>query len=126
MTATWTALPSSPIGFGTMDLLTNGSVLMTDGGNQWAILTPNASGSYTSGSWKKLSNANYSRLYDATQVLQNGNVFVAGGEYGNGAATGEVYNTLTNTWTSLPSQSNTAPHSPLPIAILPAFPDSNC
>ena len=93
-----------------MDLLTNGSVLMTDGGNQWAILTPSltpdANGSYyTNGTWKKVSNANYSRLYDATQVLQNGNVFVAGGEYGNGSATGEVYNTLTNTWTSLPSQS---------------------
>ncbi len=88
-----------------MDLLTNGSVLMTDGGNQWAILTPNSSGSYVNGTWKKVSDANYTRLYDATQVLQNGNVFVAGGEYGNGAATGEVYNTLTNTWTSLPSQS---------------------
>jgi autotransporter-associated beta strand protein len=106
LAATWTSLAnSSPIGLGTMDLLTNGSVLMTDGGNQWAILTPNSSGSYVNGTWKKVSNANYTRLYDATQVLQNGNLFIAGGEYGNGAATGEVYNTLTNTWTSLPSQS---------------------
>ena len=90
---------------GTMELLTNGSVLMTDGGNQWAILTPSSSGSYVNGTWKKVSDANYSRLYDATQVLQSGQVFVAGGEYGNGAATGELYNPLTNTWTSLPSQS---------------------
>jgi autotransporter-associated beta strand protein len=106
LAATWTSLANSPpIGLGTMDLLTNGSVLMTDGGNQWAILTPSSSGSYINGTWKRISNANYTRLYDATQVLQNGNLFIAGGEYGNGAATGEIYNTLTNTWTSLPSQS---------------------
>jgi len=105
LAASWTSLVNSPpIGQGTMNLLTNGSVLMTDGGNQWAILTPDASGSYVNGTWKQVANANYTRLYDSTQVLQNGQVFVAGGEYGTGTSTGELYNPVTNTWTALPAQ----------------------
>ena len=105
LTATWTQLTTtSPIGDGTMNLLPNGSVLMTGGGNEWAILTPNASGSYTNGTWTRTSNADYTRLYDSTQVLQNGDVFVAGGEYGTGTSTGELYNPTTNTWIQLPSQ----------------------
>ena len=32
-------------------------------------------------------------------------MFVAGGEYGTGSDNGEVYDTLTNTWIQLPSQS---------------------
>jgi autotransporter-associated beta strand protein len=105
LTATWTKLANSPpVGTGTMDLLTNGSVLMAAGSNQWAILTPTASGSYINGTWTTISDADYTRLYDSTQVLQNGNVFVAGGEYGNGTATGEVYDPATNVWIQLPSQ----------------------
>ena len=105
LAATWTQLANSPpAGNGTMELLTNGSVLMTDGGNRWTILTPNASGSYVTATWTRASNADYTRLYDATDVLQNGEVFVAGGEYGTGADTGEVYNPATNVWIQLPSQ----------------------
>ena len=87
-----------------MELLTNGSVLMTNGGDEWSILTPSASGSYAAGTWIRTSNADYTRLYDATDVLQNGDVFVAGGEYGTGSDTGEVYNPTTNVWIQLPSQ----------------------
>jgi autotransporter-associated beta strand protein len=105
LSGTWTQLANaSPAGNGTMELLTNGSVLMTNGGNEWSILTPNSSGSYVNGTWTRVANADYTRLYDATDVLPNGDVFVAGGEYGTGSNTGEVYNPLTNTWIQLPSQ----------------------
>jgi regulation of enolase protein 1 (concanavalin A-like superfamily) len=109
LSGTWTKLANAaPGSVGTMMLLPNGSVMTTlDGdspGSDWGLLTPNASGSYINGTWARLANANDTRLFDASQVLQDGRVFVAGGEYGTGAATGETYNPLTNTWTRLPAQ----------------------
>ena len=107
LTGTWTTLPSAPGNVGTMMLLSNGTVLAHLGGDSggagWGLLTPNATGSYTAGAWSVLSTMHDSRLYFASQVLQNGNVFVAGGEYGTGAANSEIYNTLTNTWTYTPA-----------------------
>jgi regulation of enolase protein 1 (concanavalin A-like superfamily) len=109
LSGTWTALTNpAPGQVGTMELLPNGSVLATidgDGaGNNWGILTPNSSGSYVSGTWSHAANANDTRLFDSTDVLQDGSVFVAGGEDGNGDGTAEVYNPITNTWTLCPSQ----------------------
>ena len=43
------------------------------------------------------------RLFYASQVLTNGNVFVCGGEYGTGRGKAEVYNPLNNSWTATPS-----------------------
>ena len=70
----------------------------------WAKLTPDSTGSYINGTWTTLASGRDTRLYDASQVLKDGRVFVAGGEYGTGGSTGEVYNPLTNTWTALPAQ----------------------
>ena len=39
------------------------------------------------------------------QVLHNGDLFVAGGEYGTGGDAGEAYNPVTNVWTKLPTNS---------------------
>jgi hypothetical protein len=135
LTASWTPLVNpAPIAGGTMDLLPNGSVLMTDESyngntsNEWAILTPAANGSYTSGTWTRASNANQTHLYDATQVLPNGQVFVAGGEFGTGGQTGELYNPLTNTWMLMPSQPyggiSDAPSMLLPNGTVLIAPDS--
>ena len=109
MSGTWTTLANqAPGAVGTMELLSNGSVLTTtngDGaGNNFAILTPNSTGSYVNGTWTQTANANDTRLFDATAVLPSGNVFYAGGEYGSGNAAGEVYNPQTNTWTKAPAQ----------------------
>ena len=133
LTGTWTQLTnSSPIGEGTMNLLPNGSVLMTGGNDEWAILTPNSAGSYVSGTWTRTQNADYTRLYDSTQVLQNGDVFVAGGEFGTGSSTGELYNPTTNTWIQLPtnnfgefvdSQSDLLPNGN--VLITPVFPSQS-
>ena len=107
LSGTWTSLShGAPGGLGTMMLLPDGTVFAPINGtsSDWARLTPDSSGSYINGTWSRLASSRDTRLYDASQVLQDGRVFVAGGEYGTGAATGEVYTPLTNTWTALPSQ----------------------
>jgi hypothetical protein len=57
--------------------------------------------------WSNLAPMSFPRLYFASHVLQNGNVWVLGGEYsGFGLPavwtnTGEVYDTLANTWSPI-------------------------
>ena len=72
-------------------------------GNVWDKLTPDSTGSYINGTWSRLSPMHDTRLYFASQVLKDGRVFVAGGEYGSGKYTAETYNPLTNTWTMAPN-----------------------
>ena len=86
--------------------LTDGTIIAQQGGgnsNTWYKLTPTAAGSYLNGTWSQIASMNDTRLYYSSQVLQNGNVFVAGGEYGTGGSNAEIYNPLANTWTELPS-----------------------
>lgn len=116
-------LQSNSIGQGTWNALTNAApdgsggqmVLLTDGtvmclsqrdtisnsgiGNVWDLLTPDIHGSYTNGTWSRLPAMHNTRMYMGCQVLANGNVYVAGGEFGTGGNTGEVFNTTTKKWT---------------------------
>jgi hypothetical protein len=105
---TWTQLTgvhAPPQALGTMMLLSDGTV-MAQGSletNQWFQLKPDASGSYTNGTWSNLPSMHIQRLYFASNVLPNGNVFVQGGEYssaGSDTATGETYNSVTQTWST--------------------------
>ena len=101
-----------------MMLLTDGTVMAQEAGvtNVWYRLTPNSSGSYSSGTWSTTSIANMGtqRLYFASNVLANGNVFVMGGEYSGSSGsendnnTGQIYNTATNTWTNVGTFPNSA------------------
>src|SRR5690349_21153539 len=107
LAGTWSQLMrAAPGGVGTMLLLPDGTVMAQINGTSadWARLTPDAAGSYQNGTWTRLASMHDTRLYDSSQVLQDGRVFVAGGEYGTGSRTGEVYDPLTNTWTALPTQ----------------------
>jgi hypothetical protein len=95
---------------GGLMLLSDGSVLCksqnggTDGyGNIWNRLTPNAAGSYASGTWSSIAPMIDTRLYFSSQILRDGRLYVAGGEYGTGLAKAEVYDPLTNAWTATPS-----------------------
>ncbi|MEO8752307.1 MAG: kelch repeat-containing protein [Casimicrobiaceae bacterium] len=114
-----TVLALAPSGFaGTWNKLVknapgpvNGLVLLGDGtimgaknngsaiGNGWYRLTPDANGSYVNGTWTTLASMQFTRLYYATQVLKDGRVFVAGGEYGTGGPHAEIYDPATNVWT---------------------------
>lgn len=102
---TWTRITNSPPGSpGVMLLLTDGSVMVQAGsGSGWYRLKPDIHGSYVSGTWTTLASMHDTRLYNSLQVLRDGRVFVAGGEYGTGSRTAEVFDPLTNTWTYTPS-----------------------
>ncbi len=88
---------------GVMLLLTDGRVMCKAGGPIWDVLTPDIHGSYVNGTWSTTSSMANDRLYFSSQVLRDGRVYVAGGEYGSGGSLGEVYNPLTNTWSAAPS-----------------------
>ncbi len=104
LSASWTPLTNAaPGGIHTMMLLANGTVMGQLGGDVgWAVLTPNASGSYINGTWSTIASMHDTRQYYSSQVLQDGRVFIAGAEYGSGGSTAEVYNPITNTWTMTP------------------------
>ncbi|HLK61608.1 MAG TPA: kelch repeat-containing protein, partial [Chthonomonadaceae bacterium] len=110
---TWTTLNTGlPNGFsaGTMLLLTDGSVLIQQAGisNTWYKLIPN-NGSYTNPTWAvdqnnntTIASMNYTRLYYASAVLNDGRVLVAGGEYTSGSGKNvEIYDPVHNTWTEV-------------------------
>lgn len=107
---TWTALSATPSGgVQLMMLMTDGTVACYDGssnpteGGDWYRLVPNSSGSYASGSFVAMASLNDPRRYQSSQILRDGRIFVAGGEYGAGATTAEIYNPANNTWTRTPS-----------------------
>lgn len=100
----WSTLPTAPSGVGLMMLQPDGTLLIFDGGGTTiAKLTPNAQGSYSAGTWTSLKSMYNSRLYFSSQVLKDGRIYVAGGEYGTGGSAAEVYNPLTNKWLLTPS-----------------------
>lgn len=109
---TWTQLnnPSPNQNLGAMLLLSDGSVMCktisgnNDGiGTIWDRLTPDSHGSYVNGTWTSFNPMQYSRLYFASQVLTDGRVFVAGGEYGTGGNYAETFDPVTGVWTPAPS-----------------------
>ncbi len=109
LTGTWTALTAlapNTDHAGTMELLSDGTAMVKQG-NNWIKLTPDATGSYVNGSWSQLAGENANRLYNATNVLNDGRVFELGAEILNGNLvwdnTGEIYSPITNTWSPIPN-----------------------
>jgi hypothetical protein len=109
---TWSLVDSlspAPEGGG-MLLLTNGTVMCKtyspagwpspDSG--WMLLTPDIHGSYVHGTWSMLPHMHDGRFAFSSQVMPDGNVYVAGGEHGNGTGSAEIYNTITGIWTYIP------------------------
>lgn len=95
---------------GIMFLLSDGTVIAKtrsgggDGyGNIWNKLTPDINGSYVNGTWSTIAPMHDTRLYFSTQILKDGRIYAAGGEFGTGGATAEIYDPQANTWTMLPS-----------------------
>jgi hypothetical protein len=98
---------------GTMMLLPNGAAMVqgSSGANgtspRWYSLTPNASGSYVSGTWGSLGSMHVQRLYFGSVVLPSDQVLVVGGEYSGSSGsqnitnTGEIYSMATNSWSNI-------------------------
>jgi hypothetical protein len=92
-----------------MLLLTDGSVITQSGddGQHWFKLTPDAHGSYVNGTWITLAPMSFPRLYFTTNVLQDGRVWLLGGEYTgpyfdpNIAPSGEIYDPVKDTWSPI-------------------------
>jgi hypothetical protein len=103
----WQALNNQPaFAGGNALLLTDGRVMVRDSrGQDWWALTPDESGSYVKGSWKKLAPlpSGYSPSAYASAVLADGRVIVEGGEYNFGQIDwtnqGAIYDPRTNVWT---------------------------
>src|SRR5712671_3356030 len=117
---TWSALAHPPpAGLNNALLLSDGTVMCGDGGSGWYRLTPDIHGSYVNGTWTTLASTLYTRLFYSSDVLTNGNVYVAGGEYGTGKDHAELYNTLNNTWTEIPKPASDPAYSDAVSKILP-------
>src|ERR1700733_7436111 len=107
---TWVPLNNSaPDIIDTMLLLPDGTGMATGGssgpngvGNAWYRLTPDTNGRYVNGTWTTLAPMHDTRLYYSSQVLRDGRVLVAGGEYGTGGNAAEVYDPQSNTWMETP------------------------
>ncbi|HTB32298.1 MAG TPA: kelch repeat-containing protein, partial [Bacteroidia bacterium] len=105
-TGTWalTKTPAPQWGNGQMLVLTDGTVICHNYagggyGRGWSRLTPDSTGSYANGTWSTIANMHDDRADFASQVLPSGKVWVAGGEYGVGDTTSEVYDPVSDTWT---------------------------
>lgn len=88
----------------TMLLLSDGTVMCATNSLSpfgWYKLIPDDHGSYINGTWAQLASEHYSRSGFASDVLPDGRVFVAGGEYGTGTARAEIYDPVANTWTEI-------------------------
>lgn len=89
---------------GHMLLLSDGRVLVQNfGTTNWYSLSPDSTGGYTNGGWSTLASMHNTRYYYGSDVLKDGRVLIAGGEYGNGGALAEVYDPVANTWTMTPT-----------------------
>src|SRR5471030_2302872 len=106
--ASWTPLTNSPpaLSVGTMMLLTDGTVFALSGDDMqhWLKLAPDAHGSYVNGTWTTLAPMSIPRLYFTSDVLQDGRVWVLGGEYTgpyldpNWASSAEIYDPVRGSW----------------------------
>jgi hypothetical protein len=97
-----------PDGAGIGFVLTDGTVLY-QGNNlsDWYILTPDITGSYLNGTWKKVGSLPSGYVPDAfaSAVLADGRVVITGGEYNFNVFAltnlGAIYNPVTQTWANL-------------------------
>lgn len=118
---TWSPLAHAPpAGLNNALLMSDGTVMCGDGGSGWYRLTPDSHGSYVNGTWSVLASTHYTRLFYSSDVLTNGNLYVAGGEYGTGKDHAELYNSLLNTWSDIPQPSSDPTYSDAVSKILPS------
>jgi hypothetical protein len=127
----WTALKNQPT-FAANDAqqLTDGRILVqeyapTSGLDEFWTLTPDNTGSYVNGTWAQVASlpSGYSPLFHASQVLADGRVVIAGGEYNFGTADwtnlAAIYDPVTDAWTPLAAPSGWANIGDAQSVILP-------
>jgi len=115
-----------PDGAGIGYLLTDGRVIFQGNSeSDWAMLTPDSSGSYVNGTWKQIASlpSGYVPLYFAGAVLADGEVVIIGGEYLNNnfylTNKGAIYDPKADTWTNLGHPKGWGFIGDSPSAVLP-------
>jgi hypothetical protein len=99
----WTALNNAPpTSVNSALVLSDGTILTDDGSGDINRLTPDSHGSYINGTWTRLNPMINPRMFFSTEMMTNGNVFVAGGEYGVGGEHAEWFDPRRNVWTAIP------------------------
>ena len=125
---TWTPLAhAAPGAVNLMLLLSDGTVMAANaGGTGWFRLTPDIHGSYANGTWTSLNPMHDSRLYFSSDVLTNGNVFVAGGAIRLGRQqVRKWYDPVNDTWTAVPVPTGIVTGDGFEDAVSDILPDGN-
>jgi hypothetical protein len=79
-------------------LLSDGTILAEGSSSNWWKLSPDSNGHYVNGQWSQRQSSTWGHQDGSTAVFQNGTVFVAGGENGNGGSQVEIYDPVTGLW----------------------------
>src|ERR1039457_2973432 len=79
-------------------ILPDGTVLAEGSGATWWELAPDSNGHYVNGTWSARTSSTWGHQGGSYAVLQNGNVFISGGENGNGTNKVEIYHTASGSW----------------------------
>jgi hypothetical protein len=85
----------------------NGYVTTVDIAKQWLRLSPDSAGHYDTGEWSGELNMTFGRQWFASGVLDDGRLFVIGGEdcsdplNSQDAPTGELFDPMTNLWSDI-------------------------
>lgn len=126
MAGSWTALTNQPtFSANHMMLLTDGTVMAQEVATKnWWRLTPDAFGSYVNGTWSSRAGGPNGPTYFASAVLRDGRVFMSGGEdnFGkNGVdiADTEMYDPVTDSWTTVASPTGWTSVGDAPCCLLP-------
>jgi hypothetical protein len=109
--ASWAPLTNPTPGGSVINLmlLSDGTVMAQSGDDawHWFRLTPDAHGSYVNGTWTTTAPMSFPRLYFTTNTLQDGRLWLLGGEYTgpyfdqNIAPSGEIYDPVKDTWSPI-------------------------
>jgi hypothetical protein len=95
----WAALTGKPTdSIGLCMLLPDGTVLAEGSGSNWWSLKPDNNGHYVNGVWSARQSSSWGHQDGSTAVLANGNVFISGGENGNGTNKVEIFYHATDSW----------------------------
>jgi Kelch motif len=108
MAGTWQGLTHQPsFNTSTMILLSDGRVMVQEEATpHWHALSPDIHGSYVNGAWSPLADMSFWRRYYASGMLKDGRIVLIGGEQsGAGGDTnkGEIYDPVSDSWSSIPS-----------------------
>ena len=95
----WATLAHQPNdSIGLCMLMPDGTVLAEGSGSNWWSLAPDSNGHYVQGQWTARQSSTWGHQDGSTAVLMNGNVFISGGENGNGTNKVEMFFPATGTW----------------------------